>query len=510
MVDKSATLWAAITPTEKGAGVTEKAFYVTIAVTAGDSPLLWMPKSVIQNMDSIKTDSTDWQQFMVAEWYLKKFKGTPAPNKPGQAVPTQAVPAKTNNTALAEVGASPIANVDATSGTVTQLASTETLPAKAGFYRVFDDGGKSKEEPNAWMIQKVANRLKVSAEVVSTTKDRDANGKLRGITIHTRGLRENVHVDDVMDFDFDLQKEVFLFDIIDSYERHVKNAKKYHKPIYKKNPLMAIDKEGNPTAFDEGGMPCLTKEASYALLKRWVKAKNFAMRTCTTKSLARVQRKLSDEDWREKGEKNAEIQDIRMVNPNANIVPPVEDREAYEEWEAESATVDDILIQTPAKEEQPTSTSAVAPTTEEPKKKILVNMNPEPMQPKKETPKETPKGASGGETLTPEVMTPGKDTWGGYVEQFSATIFHKDVDGQTIAQAVLSSNGRVVLDGIRELLGSKIFGDELVQELFISSSVHKDPTLPQKVLTALKGFQANGGLPSVQLFKAAMMKAVKG
>jgi len=296
-----------------------------------------------------------------------------------------------------------------------------------------------------------------------------------------RAYHEKGFVEDAVDFDFQTMKESYLLDEIDNWEKAKKRAATKYYNFNEPSPLEGID---------DKGVPVLTRDSAYKVWKRWIKAKVFAVRTCTTKASSRAQWKAQSKDWREPEEREAETREILAVHPTATIISPSEDNPSSESGYSE---------------EPPDAEQLIREAEQMPPQKPVE-------KPVEKPPAPAPKVASGGETLIPEVMSIGKDEWGRMVESFKNTIFFNEAANFALAKQILEDEGRNFLTNIAKVFGTKLFTEKEVQSLFINAAVHKDPLYLRHLYGVLLAFlnvekkPANAETWQLALRKAAGVK----
>ena len=143
------------------------------------------------------------------------------------------------------------------------------------------------EEPDAWLTQCWGNEAGINIEILNQTKQTDEYAMAV-----VRAHLGNQFVDEAVVHYFSVSKEIIAFEVIE------KMLKKGENPI-----------EG----YDEDGKPILSQVAKYRIYKRYIRFKNFALRTAISMAARRAILKIMNREWREEEEIEAEEREARII-----------------------------------------------------------------------------------------------------------------------------------------------------------------------------------------------------
>jgi len=153
---------------------------------------------------------------------------------------------------------------------------------RGGTYEV-----EGHEEPDAWLTQCWGNEAGINIEILDQTRQTE-DYAMAVVRAHLG----NQFVDEAVVHYFSVSKEIIAFEVIE------KMLKKGENPI-----------EG----YDEDGKPILSQQAKYRIYKRFIRFKNFALRTAISMAARRAILKIMNREWREEEEIEAEEREMRMV-----------------------------------------------------------------------------------------------------------------------------------------------------------------------------------------------------
>jgi len=455
------TFWGRIT------GTTPKAWFVQVALEDGTLHETTLAKSITTNASNIRPDLGSWQQFQAPGWWWDKLGTKQAPAASAPAATASAsnlatgapapVPAPARSPAPAPAPAPPTGQPLAR---VPARVQEIHLPSKAGDYMI--EGGRLV--PNAWKVQQAANQERVSTQVVRVdTGD-------RGVSVTVRAFRADdpAHfVEATVDFNFEVKRQMFILDAIDAYAKAEKLARRTHQRVALDNPLR-LDERGQ-LLLAEDGTPLLTPQATYNVWKRWIKAKNFAIRECETKAMARAQWKLLNKEWREPEEQEAEAQEVRAVAAGRTVIPPAPATPPASEAELDAEV------------------AATAPDAE----------GNEDLEAKEEQER---KGQEGKEQ---EGTTPGKtlilDDWEAFLGALEVVSFPNDPTGLAIARKIVKDH-RDELNYLRQVFPFTELTPVDLEQAFKAAASRQDENYFNKVAGLVRARLATGLAPTRQLW----------
>jgi len=153
---------------------------------------------------------------------------------------------------------------------------------RGGTYEV-----EGHEEPDAWLTQCWGNEAGINIEILDQTRQTE-DYAMAVVRAHLG----NQFVDEAVVHYFSVSKEIIAFEVIE------KMLKKGENPI-----------EG----YDEDGKPILSQQAKYRIYKRFIRFKNFALRTAISMAARRAILKIMNREWREEEEIEAEEREARIM-----------------------------------------------------------------------------------------------------------------------------------------------------------------------------------------------------
>ena len=158
----------------------------------------------------------------------------------------------------------------------------KTFEKRGGTYEV-----EGHEEPDAWLTQCWGNEAGINIEILDQTRQTE-DYAMAVVRAHLG----NQFVDEAVVHYFSVSKEIIAFEVIE------KMLKKGENPI-----------EG----YDEDGKPILSQQAKYRIYKRFIRFKNFALRTAISMAARRAILKIMNREWREEEEIEAEEREARII-----------------------------------------------------------------------------------------------------------------------------------------------------------------------------------------------------
>lgn len=165
------------------------------------------------------------------------------------------------------------------------------IKRRGGFY--FVDG---KKEPDAWKMQTVANDNKVRSRVVFADQNNE-----RAIVIARATAPSGWYVEATVIHYFQTEVE----------KKAMQYLTKDIVRVEKGQPPKVFADVNNP--FDSYGRPLLSPEGQLIMLNRMLTFKSIAIRDAESKAMRRVQMKVTNSDWRDEDELEAEIDEVVMV-----------------------------------------------------------------------------------------------------------------------------------------------------------------------------------------------------
>ena len=187
-----------------------------------------------------------------------------------------------------------------------KLASQKALPKQLSKSLIVKEGGfynvNGKKIPDAPKIQEEINNLIENSHrifnlyIVECDKtDEKAWAKVRVEDMQTHQI-----IEDSVVHHYNTVYDAFLLDLLNSYEKSLKQ----NKPL--PNPIDHIDENTKK--------PVLTAEANKNIIIRILKFKQFAERDAITKAASRAYLKILNREWRDQDEIDSEQLEVEIVN----------------------------------------------------------------------------------------------------------------------------------------------------------------------------------------------------
>lgn len=178
--------------------------------------------------------------------------------------------------------------------TIRRPSRKKEIKPSGGFYKA---GGN--EVPDARRVQQDANEKNIPYEIMSAEQTSEY------AQVIVRAYAPNgQYIDDIVHHDFDNIQQLKALELL---KKQVKGEDIY----FDDEPIMVFCDLEKP--FNSDGTPILTGAGYLKLLTEMARFKNFAIRDATTKAARRAQLKVLNKEWRNKGEIDAEKDEVRQV-----------------------------------------------------------------------------------------------------------------------------------------------------------------------------------------------------
>jgi len=276
-----------------------KALQFNIATVDGERELFFPATQVIQ-YDKL---SSGWQQIQVSAWIWSKKQEGDAQSEP---CPDAAEMPPNGSQPIIKSSAKPKPRPQPTQALAERPAQKQPssklglAPKRADLFQegeTYKPGG-DREVPNAAYIQQTANQQQVSTQVLVCEQNKD--GAKAIVRAWITGLKQVV--EDAIAIDFGTLLEKLTLEALAARPPRIK-----------------------PVEF-ENGKPILNQKDEMYLYGLWVRKKNFASRECVTKATARAEKRILNQEWREKEEiadERSELADVDYMNgTHSKLVEP--------------------------------------------------------------------------------------------------------------------------------------------------------------------------------------------
>lgn len=178
--------------------------------------------------------------------------------------------------------------------TIRRPSRKKEIKPSGGFYKA---GGN--EVPDARRVQQDANEKNIPYEIMNAEQTSDY------AQVIVRAWAPNgQYIDDIVHHDFANIQQLKALELL---KKEVKGEDIYFDDA----PIQVFQDLTKP--FNNDGTPILTGQGYLKLLTEMARFKNFAIRDATTKAARRAQLKVLNKEWRNKGEIQAEKDEVKQV-----------------------------------------------------------------------------------------------------------------------------------------------------------------------------------------------------